>query len=334
LVTIATPQELQAKGIYTFKTLENTLGDEADFIIDNFIVDKSISLLAGDSGIGKTPLCLTMALSIAGGLPFFDNKVKRPRRVLYCDAESSRHGFHKVVSQLSQHMGMSSVPETLNVWSPNWDANLMGTNYADTLFKHVQDATVQPEMVFIDPLRIFFPEADLKRDEALRILKQMRRIDCAWLIVHHTRKPQTDPDRRAPAIEDNPHIWFNEVAGQHALINHVDTRLGVEATPERPGSEMTLGGFVRMMGPVTPIYLNRDRDDEGEPIGYVRASSMDLLKDSYRECFYRLPEHELFTFRVAKDTLNKSDSAAANMLKRFAAIGAIIKVEGGYKRTQ
>ena len=297
MITIATPQELQAKGIYTFKTLENTLGDEADFIIDNFIVDKSISLLAGDSGIGKTPLCLTMALSIAGGLPFFDNKVKRPRRVLYCDAESSRHGFHKVVSQLSQHMGMSSVPETLNVWSPNWDANLMGTNYADTLFKHVQDATVQPEMVFIDPLRIFFPEADLKRDEALRILKQMRRIDCAWLIVHHTR-------------------------------------LGVEATPERPGSEMTLGGFVRMMGPVTPIYLNRDRDDEGEPIGYVRASSMDLLKDSYRECFYRLPEHELFTFRVAKDTLNKSDSAAANMLKRFAAIGAIIKVEGGYKRTQ
>jgi len=317
--------------------LEATLGEEADFVIDNLIVDKSITLLAGDSGIGKTPLCLTMAIAIAAGIPFFSNKAKRPRRVLYCDAESSRHGFHKVALSVSKHMGLKKVPENLTVWSPNWDANQMGTNYAETLFKHVEFSGLDAEVVFIDPLRVFFPEADLKRDEALKILKRMRRTNnggVSWIIIHHTRKPQTDPNRQPPAIEDNPHTWFHEVAGQHALINHVDTRLGVEATPDRPGSELTLGGFVRMLGPITPVYLSRDRDDEGEPVGYVRASSMDLIKEEYRNAFYQLPENDLFTFRVIKTTLGKSDSSAANMIKRLMAIGALVKVEGGYKRLQ
>jgi len=337
-MTRLSENELHNRGIFTFDTLEASLGDEVHYVIDGLITEKSVNLLAGDSGIGKTPLCLSMALAIAGGVPWLGAKVPKPQRVLYCDAESSRHGFHKVVKTLTKHMGMKKVPENLHVWSPNWDPNQQGIGYSQTLFKNIELAGFSPEVVFIDPLRVFFPEADLKRDEALKALKKMRMLakeGRSFIIIHHTRKPQVEEKNRPPAIEDNPHTWFHEVAGQHAIINHVDTRLGVESTPNREGSEMTVGGFVRMQGPISPLYLAREYDDDGEPQGYVRASSLDLLKPDYRQAFVELPQNEIFTFKVARDTLGKSDAAANNMLKRFLSIGAVVKVEGkGYRRLQ
>ena len=334
MTPLSTPNELQKRGIYTFETLEASLGDEVNYVMEGLLTDKSVNLIAGDSGIGKTPLCLTIALCIAAGIPFLGMKTPRPRRVLYCDAESSRTAFHSVVSTLSRYLRLKSVPHNFHVWSPNWDESLQGINYSNALFQKAEWNGFQPEVVFIDPLRVFFPEADLKRDVALTYLKRMRRINnggVTWLIVHHTRKPNVD--EKPPAIEDNPHTWFHEVAGQHAIINHVDTRLGVEATPQREGSEMTVGGFVRMLGPIPPVYRARSYDAEGNPQGYMRASSLDLLVPDYRAAFHQLPAPgEVFTFKMASNTLGKSDSSANNMLKRFKSIGAIKQVPGGYTK--
>jgi hypothetical protein len=334
MTELASPSDLQKRGIYNFETLEQSLGEEVHFVMEDLLVERSVNLLAGDSGIGKTPLCVTIALCIAAGIPFLGMKVPRPRRVLYCDSESSRHAFHSLVLTLSKYLRLKEVPPNFHVWSPNWDASQSGIDYSSALFDKCQWNGFQPEVVFIDPLRVFFPEADLKRDVTMTNLKKMRRTAgglITWVIVHHTRKPSNKQEERPPAIEDNPHTWFHEVAGQHAIINHVDTRLGVEATPQREGSEMTLGGFVRMHGPITPVFLARSYNDEGEPQGYMRASSLDLLIPDYRDAFHRLPGGgEMFTFKLASDTLGKSDSSANNMLLRLKAIGAVKKVQGGY----
>ena len=334
MTPLSSPNELQKRGIYTFETLEASLGEEVNYVIDGLLTERSINILAGDSGIGKTPLCLTLALCIAAGIPFLGMKISRPRRVLYCDAESSRPAFHGVVSTLSRYLRLKSVPQNFHVWAPNWDTSLRGIDYANALFQKTEWNGFQPEVIFVDPLRVFFPEADLKRDVALGILKRMRRINdgaSTWTIVHHTRKPSID--ERPPPIEDNPHTWFHEVAGQHAIVNHVDTRLGVEATPNRDASDLTMGGFVRMLGPISPLYLTRAYNDAGEPQGYMRASSLDLLVPDYRAAFHQLPAPgETFTFKTASETLGKSDSSANNMLKRLKSVGAIKQVPGGYTR--
>jgi hypothetical protein len=332
---LSSPLELQKRGIYSFKTLEESLGEEVHYVMEGLLVERSVNLLAGDSGIGKTPLCVTIALCIAAGIPFLGMKVPTPRRVLYCDSESSRHAFYHLVRTISTYLRLKEVPKNFHVWSPNWDSGMVGIDYSRALFEKAEWNGFEPEVVFVDPLRVFFPEADLKRDVAMTNLKKMRRAangKITWFIIHHTRKPNADDP--PPAIEDNPHTWFHEVAGQHAIINHVDTRLGVEATPQREGSEMTLGGFVRMIGPIIPVYLARSYNDEGEPQGYMRASSLDLLIPDYRDAFHRLPGNgELFTFKQAAAVLGKSDSSANNMLLRLKSIGAVKKVPGGYVKT-
>lgn len=331
MAELSSPAELQKRGIYNFETLEASLGEEIHYIMEGLLVERSVNLLAGDSGIGKTPLCVTIALCIAAGIPFLGMKVTEPRRVLYCDSESSRHAFHKLVLTISKYLRLKEVPKNFHVWSPNWDESQQGIDYSGALFSKASWNGFQPEVVFVDPLRVFFPEADLKRDVAMMQLKKMRQIPAAWVIVHHTRKPSADDP--PPAIEDNPHTWFHEVAGQHALINHVDTRLGVEATPQREGSEMTMGGFVRMQGPIVPLYLARSYNDEGEPQGYMRASSLDLLIPDYRDAFHRFPQGgELVRFKDAQRILGKSAASTTNMLLRLKSIGAIKSVDGGYIR--
>lgn len=333
---LASPKELAERGIFTFDTLEDTLEEQVEWIMENLITDGSVNLLAGDSGIGKTPLIVMMALCIAGGIPFLGLKVPKPRRVLYCDAESSRHAFHKLLHTISKQLGFKSVPKNFHVWSPNWDATQHGLDYAGTLFRNAEWNGFKPEVVFVDPLRVFFPEADTKREKAVHFLTRMRRSDpSTWFIIHHTRKPSIKDGEKPPKIEDDPYHWFHEVAGQHAIINHVDTRLGLVATPLEEGSELTFGGFVRMRGPIPPIYLARSYNDEGEPLGYIRASSLDLLKhEHYKDAFHKLPGGgQTFTFSIAAKTLGKSDSSAHYFLQRCISIGAVKKVPGGYVKT-
>jgi hypothetical protein len=197
------------------------------------------------------------------------------------------------VKTITTHLGLKEVPANFHVWSPNWDETQKGIEYSGALFRNAEWNGFKPEVIFVDPLRVFFPEADLKRDKTIYYLSRMRQANNGantWFIIHHTRKPSNKEGERPPKIEDNPHTWFHEVAGQHAIINHVDTRLGVEATPTSEASEMTFGGFVRMLGPIPPLYLARRYDDDGEPIGYIRASSLDLLTTpGYKDAFHKLP---------------------------------------------
>lgn len=328
--------ELKRRGILTFKNLALTVGDKVSFIIEDLLVEHSINIIAGDSGIGKTPLCLTMALCIAGGVPFLGMDVTKKRIVLYCDAESSKRSFYDVVSVLSKYLGFPEVPENFHVWSPNWDKSLQGGDYATALFNRVE--LLKPDIVFLDPLRIFFPLADMRRDLALQYLKQMRQANermTTWMIVHHTRKPGIKPEHKPKPIADDPSRWFHEVAGQHALVNHVDTRLGLEETPAASGSELTLAGFVRLHGPINPLYLIRSRNDSGEPEGYMRASSLRLLRSDQQEAFAKLPPPgQTFRFKDAQVAVSKGDASVTRFLQKCLSLSVITKVEGGYQKTQ
>ena len=89
-MSLASPVELAKRGIFTFDQLELTLEDEVQWVMEGLIAEKSVNLLAGDSGIGKTPLCVTIAICIAAGIPFLGQKCPKPLRDLRMHSESSR----------------------------------------------------------------------------------------------------------------------------------------------------------------------------------------------------------------------------------------------------
>ena len=58
-----------------------------DFIMEPLLTDRSFNLISGDYGSGKTMVGLKLALCIAAGKDFLDFRTRKPRPVLYVEAE-------------------------------------------------------------------------------------------------------------------------------------------------------------------------------------------------------------------------------------------------------
>jgi RecA-family ATPase len=114
--------KLKKLGVYTPEMLETAFKFQktTSFLVDGLIRDKSVNLLVGDSGLGKTPLAIQLGICVASGKDFLGRKVKEGR-VLYCDAESDLAGFNSIQTAISGFLGLSKPPSEFLVWSPNWD---------------------------------------------------------------------------------------------------------------------------------------------------------------------------------------------------------------------
>src|SRR5262245_55632050 len=88
-------KQMRELGIATPLTLEEAVKAEAKqpYLIDGLLRTRSVNLLVGDSGLGKTPLGIQLGVCVAAGLPFLGLEVRQPGSVLYCDAESDLPSF-------------------------------------------------------------------------------------------------------------------------------------------------------------------------------------------------------------------------------------------------
>ena len=199
-------------------------------------------------------------------------------------------------------------------WSPNWDPT--ETTVPGARLLEVA-AIVRPVLVIVDPLRVFWPLAELKPDEAIEMIRQLRRLKCCALVTHHRRKPSVD---RPVNLESEPHGWFLEAAGSHALVNNTDTRLGVEPARSNHQAELLLGGFIRSIGPLPSQFLAREYDDSGVALGYTAMAGIDLLGENHRRAWLELPD--TFGFSNAKRALaGNSDSNTARFLRQCVSLG-------------
>ena len=75
---------------YPCSTLNEFMTKEyppVDFIMEPLLTDRSFNLISGDYGSGKTMVGLKLALCIAAGKDFLDFRTRKPRPVLYVEAE-------------------------------------------------------------------------------------------------------------------------------------------------------------------------------------------------------------------------------------------------------
>lgn len=318
-------------GIYRYDELLELVGAAPQYRVEGLLLEGSINLLVGHSGLGKTPLGITLALSIAAGVPFLARPV-RQGPVLYADAESGGAQFTQMVGNISQTLGLPQPPPDFSAWSPNWDrsGSTCGDPAAD-LFYRVE--ALKPDVVIVDPLRVFFPNAELKSDEAIKMIQEMRDAKVTWVVTHHLRKTHIEG---TVSLERDPHAWFQEAAGSHAIVNQTDSRLGVEGIT-KAGAELVMSGFVRSVGPVAPIYLQREyRESDDLPMGYRHLSGPDFLNERYREVYAALPSR-FQRKHVVRELGGSSESSADLFLRQAQSLGLVHKEEGsfvkGAKRT-
>jgi KaiC/GvpD/RAD55 family RecA-like ATPase len=318
----------------------------SNHLIDGMIPPGTVSILVGDSGIGKTPLAYQLALSLAAGVPFLGLPVKRSR-VLLVDFENSLRDAHWMLEQLRKHLRLATYPDNFLLWPAHLAPQDPGAPFRmveKQLNRNGMNPGVSqvirmlaPDLVIVDSLRSFNPE--MERDNAVAAwqIKSLREIakaqGTAFLLIHHVRKQRMrDGTGSFRGLEDGAAMdWLLQTAGARALINQTDVRLAV-APPARRDNDaiaLLLRGHSRTRGEIGPYLLRRVLDNAGEPSGYERlAPTTSLLKSVEQEAiFLQLPES--FAFGDALRITGGHPQTASRLLHDLARLGLVRKVARG-----
>ena len=95
-----------------------------NYLIEGLLPERSLGLIVGHSGLGKSPYLYQAALCVAAGKPFLGQAVHQGR-VLYLDFENGLGQVAEMIDSLLKHLGLKEAPENLVLWnlndsSPKW----------------------------------------------------------------------------------------------------------------------------------------------------------------------------------------------------------------------
>ena len=193
-------------------------------------------------------------------------------------------------------------------------------------------AEAKPNLVIIDSLRAFAPDATSDNPKAAKwlntLLAYVRKYGVCFLLVHHVRKPK-DLGFRAPLGDGRVSEWMLETEGARALVNQSDVRIALEQGDFNPAA-LRMKWSRRMHGDSPLLQLERVFRDDGEPAGYQALTGVALLSPDRRAAFEKLPNN--FRFKDAKAALKRSDAPTDNFLKECMQLGVIEKLPGGYRK--
>ena len=307
-------------------------------LIDGLIPQRSLSIVVGDSGLGKSPLLYQAALCVTAGIPFLGRPVTKGR-VLYLDFENGLGDVDELVGRLSRHLGLTEKPDDLLLWNfndapPKWEPSHLGSMIRDA----------KPLWAIIDSLGAFAPEVEEKASNVTRVYQEFReriREGISITGVHHLRKPSSRPDEAPPPLQDDPHGWFLQARGSRALINGCDARIGVDhargakqiSSVDGKVREVALviGGFGRVRGKIATTFVARILDEDDEALGYQELAGVNLLFNAEQEAAYAaLPLS--FKFMDAQRIYEKGGQATADFLRKCMGVGIMRKEGREYRK--
>jgi hypothetical protein len=320
-----TPSSLKVRG--------QELGS-AGYLIKEVLPVRSIGLLLGDSGLGKSPLMYQAAICIAEGLPFLGRETRKGL-VVIADFENGISDMYELIERISKHLGLVGTPdENLLLWSLN-DCSQRYGRPGDTLLDMLRD--MRPSLAIIDSLASYMPEAEEKNSGATEMLQGFRSLarncDTSVLLVHHRRKQSRKAGESAGSLENAVlRRWFEDARGASSLINGTDIRLGIDepdiGAVGKDNASLVCRGFGRIRGEIGPIYLAREVDDVGDPLGYRQLTGPELLfNPKQQSALASLPAD--FAFKEAMAAYGHADQATSNFLGRCIAHQLVRKVSRG-----
>ncbi len=164
------------------------------WVVEQFIPQDTVIVLAGLEGTGKSVFSYAMALAVATGQPILGFSTTQ-LRVLYFDSENSRPDFGGYLRQLWLGMG---APDPREI-----DRHLRIEHFSLTVdwqqrFRAIC-AEWDPQFIIIDTANSCFSIADENSNaEAARIvavINQARPVGSSVVLMKHEREPKEDRGR-------------------------------------------------------------------------------------------------------------------------------------------
>jgi hypothetical protein len=322
-----TPQKLRALSVLWPAEVDRICAAEkyTQFLVESFLPAKSIAIVGGDSTIGKSPLMCQLALCVAAGVPFLGMKTNQSR-VLYFDLENSLSDCKAMRDALVQFLYLSNTPGNF----------LLRTEPQDDFEQLISE--IKPGLVVLDSVRAFRPDVTEKNTVAGEWLKVIRRFarkyDCAFVLVHHLRKPGEGMIFGYNLTEETRVAdWLLEMEGPRALVNQTDVRVAVAEGDGNPAA-LKVKWSRRVHGDSPLVLLDRVFDGDGDPMGYQHLTGVALLSSDQQQAYAKLPIPPTeFTFKDAKQALGQGDNRTGEFLSKGRLVGVIEKLgKNRYRR--
>jgi len=168
------------------------------WFIEGLVPGRTVTLLSGDGGVGKSLLALQLGLASALGVETLGLE-PAPGRVLYVGAEDEVAEFHRRTADILRGLGgtfaglrnrlllMPLAERDAVLALPDKAGTMVPTPLLTTLIEKV--ATWRPGLIVLDTLADLFGGDEIKRSQARQFIAMLRAIaigcDCAVLLLAH-----------------------------------------------------------------------------------------------------------------------------------------------------
>jgi hypothetical protein len=292
-------------------------------VVTGLIAPRSVSVLIGDSGIGKSPLAYQLGLCVAAGVPFLGMPTQEGL-IVYADYENPIEESRELRDRQVGFLELPIAPDNFLLWTPD---------SGDSLDIEGICSDVKPAMFIIDSLRSHDPQFEKSENagEAMKRLNTIARMyGTAILAIHHVRKPGEVGVPLLDSEDTGLMVWLKQAAGHSSIINQSHTRIAVDLPDGRKNLDaaLVLRWHWRIKGETGPVYVERMSDDEGEPQGYRLATGVELLGDETQKDKFRMLPRQ-FAFKEAKQIYGRADDPTRKWLLKCASLGLLRQIRRG-----
>ena len=215
-------------------------------IIDGWIRRGETANVIAAPKVGKSWLAYCIALSVATGAPIFGAFGTKRGRVLLIDNELFPETITQRIKTVAEAMELRPEDYADNLEVLSLRGRLIDLHGIDSLLRNVEAGTY--DLVILDALYRAIPEGASENDNAqvallFNLIDSMaRRMDCAWLNVHHSSKG----NQGEKSVTD---VGSGAGSQARAADAHIVLRQHEE------DNAVTLDAVVRSFPPVEPLAL-------------------------------------------------------------------------------
>lgn len=173
---------------------------EPDWMVDQLFTVASNGWVAAEPKVGKSWIVLELAYALSTGMPFLGRfAVKQPRRVLYVQEEDSVDRVKRRLKKIIKGDATRGIPsDDYWRWSIRVGFKLDNLTWLEMLRQEIIE--FKAEVIILDVFNRLHGSDENKQAEMTAILNNLTRMTndygCAFIIVHHNRKPQQGNEAR------------------------------------------------------------------------------------------------------------------------------------------
>jgi hypothetical protein len=158
-----------------------SLDMRTSWLVEGLVPEGALTLITGDSGVGKSTLALALAGAVAHGVPFLDLRTMQ-RTALYVDGENPG----SVVRERLERLGIKET-RALQVWGGWNEVAPLGPHFSGV----IEWAKEHRGLIVYDSLIQFHSGSEQDSSETRQYMLHFRtlaHLGASVLILHHTGK--------------------------------------------------------------------------------------------------------------------------------------------------